>query len=545
MSLSMAETREERMTAGVVRIPMLSAVGGGSRGGLPYAQWRPEIETAMMRAGLAARDYRVEIPDWTTLEETVEKEVAEREQEGLAQLLGKKSAGSSSSKAASASKAAQPGTADEQEKSNRQLALDLIGRVRKAYGLLYAGIPGELRLLLKDVPQGYAYGLWIALEKRFLSTDLANVAEVWEQFTSLVQGPEESFEEYKARVDDVKALLAHAKDPPSEELYAHRLLWKLQPRYDQAVMALKAGDKLANKKKIDWAGIVVFMRDQEMGQRRLMEDETSGAERSMVAQSRSDNRGGYTNQHSGHGRHGSAGVKCYGCGGLGHYKSNCPQTRREHSGGEKQSQSWGMRDRRDRDRDRDRSDDSNDEDEGRKPRQKQREQAQAARATASREADENLSSDYSSDEGEEFRRQKGRGGAVYPACRSYSAVVYEHTGNQEDEEQEAGSQEKACSAKMMMKQGRPGPDAGRAPAPIQGWAQKKMMITRLNWPCRAKTDGGGTETTELIGMQRNCTRNEQRSPDKKRWNRKDREGRQPSSMEAEAVCWKWVNVDEQ
>jgi hypothetical protein len=108
-------------------------------------------------------------------------------------------------------------------------------------------------------------------------------------------------------------------------------------------------------------------------------------------------------------------------------------------------------------------------------------------------------------------------------------VVYEHTGEQEEQMQDAGSQVKTGSAKMMKQmQGRPGPDAGRAQdaqtqkkmnvqgrsGPDAGRApaaqtQKKMNV---NWPCRAKADGGGTETTQNRKTQKNET--EKRQPDK-------------------------------
>ena len=43
-------------------------------------------------------------------------------------------------------------------------------------------------------------------------------------------------------MNQLKALLEHAKEPPSARMYAFMLLDRLQPRYKQAVLALKAGD---------------------------------------------------------------------------------------------------------------------------------------------------------------------------------------------------------------------------------------------------------------------------------------------------------------
>jgi hypothetical protein len=68
---------------------------------------------------------------------------------------------------------------------------------------------------VEQVPQGYAYGIWSWLEKRFQSTEQDNVGDLWEEFTTLSMDEDEFFDVYKARVDRVFGLLAHAKDKPS------------------------------------------------------------------------------------------------------------------------------------------------------------------------------------------------------------------------------------------------------------------------------------------------------------------------------------------
>src|SRR6185437_926282 len=93
------------------------------------------------------------------------------------------------------------------EKEARRGAADAVARTKKAYALLYQALPDELRRLVAQVPQGYAYGIWSWLEKRFQSTEQDHVGDLWDEFTKLAMEEDESFDVYKARVDRVFGLL--------------------------------------------------------------------------------------------------------------------------------------------------------------------------------------------------------------------------------------------------------------------------------------------------------------------------------------------------
>ncbi|MDZ4284468.1 MAG: hypothetical protein U1A28_01430 [Patescibacteria group bacterium] len=198
-----------------------------------YAEWRPEMENVLMRAGVARRDYTEENPDWLTLVEAVEQWTRANENASVAYALGRGVASSSSKAGPSAG-----------EMEARRGASEVVARTNRAYTLLYQSLSDELRRLVAQVPQGYAFGIWNWLEKRFQSTEQDHVGDLWDEFTQLAQEEDESFDVFKSRVDRVHGLLAHAKDKPSPGLYAHRLLWKLSPRYSPAVLALKASGKL-------------------------------------------------------------------------------------------------------------------------------------------------------------------------------------------------------------------------------------------------------------------------------------------------------------
>jgi hypothetical protein len=282
-----------------------------------YAAWRPAMENVLMRAGIAARDYKEANADWAALVEAVDRWTTADESASIAYALGRGTASSSS--------AAGPTTA---EKEARRGATEAVARAKRAYALLYQALTDELRRLVASVPQGDAYGLWSWLEKRFQSTEQDNVGDLWDAFTQLAQESDESFDQYKARVDHVYGLLAHAKDKPSAGLYAHRLLWKLSARYNPAVLALKASGKLKEADKIDWDEIVAFVNNHERSEQRLNGDDTADG-RAMAATTRGDRRGAH--------RDGAAETRdCFNCGETGHLARNCKKARRarQHEGHE-------------------------------------------------------------------------------------------------------------------------------------------------------------------------------------------------------------------
>jgi len=187
---------------GTAQVPRLFGSGGG--GG--YAAWRPQMEACLMRAGATVRDYADAAmgADWAALVAAVDGWAREDEQASIDYALGRASKGASASKALTA-----------EEKAARKGATEAVTRTRKVYALLYGALCDELRRLVAGIPQGDAYGLWSWLENKFRSTEQDSVGDLWDQFTSRSQDEQESFDAYKARVDHVYGLLAHAKDKPS------------------------------------------------------------------------------------------------------------------------------------------------------------------------------------------------------------------------------------------------------------------------------------------------------------------------------------------
>lgn len=301
-------------------VPKLTAGAGG------YARWRPLMENVLLRSGVATRDYAVLNPDWVALVSAVDRWAIDGEAVSIAHAL----AGAGIASSSSAKKSASVSGPDVAEKEARRGAVDAVGRTRLAYGLLHHALPDDLRRLVAHITQGDAWSLWSWLEKRFQSTEQDNIGDLWDQFTALKMedggdhtalgagastgtgtteygsGMAESFDQYKARVDHVYGLLAHAKDKPSAGQYAHRLLWKLAPRFNAAVLAMKMSGLLKDADKIDWSEVVVLMNNHERAEFKLSADQEHDAVMAVRAPP------GWM-----------AKIECFNCGKFGHMSRNC------------------------------------------------------------------------------------------------------------------------------------------------------------------------------------------------------------------------------
>lgn len=306
------------------RVPLLASASGNGAGA-PHALWRPQMQTFLMRHGIEERDYAREIPQWRDLAAAVQASAEAEEQEAIKLVLGVQAASSVKKEEAKS---------PEEAKAKQRVA-ELIGRSRKAFGHLHSALSADLRPLVADVPQGYAFGIWSFLEKKFRNTEQDSVMALWERITSIRQ-EEGTYEVYKARVDSIVELLTHAKQTLPPGLYASLLLWRLQPRYATAVLTLKTGDLLKDPSTIDWPRIGEYMAQYERAQLGLGDTDSTGAsERAMAARSQPSSSSKLTSASS---QVDHSGIECFNCHKYGHYASRCPLPDRRGQKGERDGQ---------------------------------------------------------------------------------------------------------------------------------------------------------------------------------------------------------------
>ena len=349
--------------AGGERAPLLRGAGG-------YPAWKPAMNVYLQRHG-AAGVHTEPLSEVEWLQDC--SDVAAWGQQTLAAaraaarggmaLSTQETSGSSTSSTGidevslkSKGGLAAVDTLTAEAKAARTLVAANVERSHKAFGSIYSALPEELRLQVQHIPQGWAYGLWQWLERKFQSTEADNVGTLLLRWVHLAQKEGESFDSYRARVNELAALLEHAKQKQTPEMYCLFLLDRLQPRYTPVVLALKNGTLLKDKSAIDWDAVTVQINAHERDVIRKQSEEAVVAEaKAMAARAASsaavppqqrghspspDQRRDGGHVHGGGGRdHGSGSrsrglqeMQCYNCGKFGHIQRNC--TRKSSNGGQ-------------------------------------------------------------------------------------------------------------------------------------------------------------------------------------------------------------------
>ena len=205
--------------------------------GAAYGAWVPQALNWAARNGVDGALRRA-IPGLEALMTAAEQWEQEAEDAILAAALGGGSSSSSVKKEDSEEAAAAAVV-----RASRAEASKIVGRSKRVYGALYEAIPEELREQIPSLP-GDAFGLWKWLEGKFQSKEADSVGALLERWSAMRMEPDESFDAYRARVHKLRALLAAAQETISPANFAFVLIDRLQPRYAQAVLALKAGGTL-------------------------------------------------------------------------------------------------------------------------------------------------------------------------------------------------------------------------------------------------------------------------------------------------------------
>ena len=319
----------DALAAGSERAPLLRAGG--------YAAWKPTMDVYLQRHGAAGVHKEL-----LTQEEWLEdsSDVASWGKQSLAAARAAARGGDAAQASASSAKAEEPPSAE--AKAARLLVTANVDRSFKAYGSLFSALSEDLRLQVAHMPQGWAYGLWMWLERKFQSTEADSVGMLLTRWVHLAQAEHESFDAYRARVNEVQALLKHAKQEQTPEMVCLFMLDRLRPQYTPVVLALKNGSMLTEKAAIDWDAVTTLVNAHERNERQLQDSEA--ATRVMAARTDSrgqspapDQRGRDYGDNGGNRDQGSGGrsrtlqeVQCFNCGKNGHISRNCSVPRKEH-----------------------------------------------------------------------------------------------------------------------------------------------------------------------------------------------------------------------
>ena len=336
--------------AGALQLPRLPA------GGVGFAAWAASVDVALERAGAAGIHRKPMAKEqWQDLADRVDGWREEELSAAIALVTGGAALqGSAATKGADAggsggnAQGSAPLAAEAKEA--RKLVASTVERSRRVFGMLYASLPEELRAQVAHLPQGWAHGLWLWLEAKFQSTEQDSVGELLAQWTTLRQEEDETFDAYRARVNQLRTLLEAAKEKPSARMYAYMLLDRLQARYKPAVLALKAGGQLKDAEAVAWDTVTALINAHERQEQRLGADGGEGSIMAAAARSGGDgssfqvqrskrgggggDRGsaaaGSSNGCTGGQPRGSRGAdrdrrSCFRCGEQGHLAAVCTQ----------------------------------------------------------------------------------------------------------------------------------------------------------------------------------------------------------------------------
>ena len=310
----------------IAKVPLLATSSGAA--GSPYAVWRVQMQTYLERNSIDHGDYMEPIAEWKSLVAVMQRRAKVTRSDTVARYLSLASAADPTAEmnpshprtslkaeadldTRSASSAVAESVALERE------VCKIVDRSRKAYAALIDAVTPDVRALVADVPIGYAYGVWSFLEKRYRNTENDSVGILWREYSSLRHQPEETFDQFKARVDAMQELLVHANQSPQKGHYLAILIWTLSPRYTQAILALTSSGKLKDPNTIVWSEIAEYMAQFERSQEGLTDEASSG--RAMVARSQTPMNSGRPLSE----------MTCFNCQKKGHMAHRCPAPDRQ------------------------------------------------------------------------------------------------------------------------------------------------------------------------------------------------------------------------
>ena len=312
----MSTNREdsERRAAGAAGTGMGTARETAPRflGDGDYGVWAPRMHVYLQRS--AAADTHTQgaqmategaftalknaVAEWTAQENEAAVALAvPQAAKALAAAAAAAGSSSSSSSSSTTSSSTTSGTSgskgpDAADIAARKLVVAMVERSERVYGIIYGSIPQSL---CEQAPcaTGWAFGLWQWLKEKHESTESDAVNDLLTRWNELRQEEGQSYDAYRASVDRVRTLLIAAKEEPSASVYAHTVLYKLQPQYREQVRALRAARQLEPATQIDWHTVNKQMNAHERSVQRSGEEEEAAAAGITMAAHRQQQRGAW------------------------------------------------------------------------------------------------------------------------------------------------------------------------------------------------------------------------------------------------------------
>ena len=333
-------------------------------GAAAYATWSPLFLNWLGRSNMR-RTVEMETKGMKALMEAVGRWEDEEVEESIRAALEGASISSSSLSGFPSLSSASPmkvkredaeaaASAKTTKQKQRSVVAKLVADSQRVYSVLYECLPEELRTQVCTLDSD-SFALWRWLENKFQSKEADNVGELLRQWNALSMDAEESFDAYRARVVKLHSLLAAAKETISPAQFSLVLLDRLQPRFNQVVLALDTSGQTKDAAKIDWDAVASTINAFERKEQRMNGgEETMRAAAAYGRQKQSRQQQQQQQQQSssssstqfiprrdkgGPPPHILQNMSCYNCGGKGHLSRNC--SKKNASGQEGQQRGPG------------------------------------------------------------------------------------------------------------------------------------------------------------------------------------------------------------
>ena len=226
-------------------------------------------------------------------------------------------------------------------------------RASRALATIALGLEPSLKTLIRNCSS--AKEAWQALAAVYEPKSRARIGQLRKEFVLLKMGHQEPMAKYLSRVDNSKTDLEDAGKKIDEEELAYQMLCGLSAEWDSVVERLYALDDTNFKPRVLKENLLnEYERRHPTQPASTYEDLNSypvaaqiGEYRQDGRKSRKDNgrppRGRTRNKNRRSTSQKRIG-KCYGCGGEGHYKSECPSVKKTQSSGNTHKPSRGKQD---------------------------------------------------------------------------------------------------------------------------------------------------------------------------------------------------------